>query len=190
MRAVGFLDSALKRLQRASTAGAPPAKSGTKPPAWGGRDPDKADYGKAGAPTPDLDALVSDAEIEAVTGALPEGEPRRNGADGTDVDLGRRVIRESTLANGDKFLISIGNCTNEAAARLAMDRIAEYEKPLAGIGERALTRVKKYPKQGSSEMSVTALQRNFTVSLCHTSTTGKTDLAPLIELTKTVLTRL
>ena len=31
---------------------------------WRWRDPDKADYGKAGAPTPDLDSLVSDAEIE------------------------------------------------------------------------------------------------------------------------------
>jgi len=181
---MGLLDGVMKKLQRATK---PPAEPR---PAWGGRDPDKAAYGKAGAPSPDMDSLVTDAEIEAVTGALPEGEPRRNGPEGSDTDLGRHIIRESKLSNGDTFLVSLGNCSSASAAQLSMDRVAEYEKALAGVGERALTRVKKYPKNGSSEISVTALQRNFTVSLCHTSTTGQTDLAPLIELAKTVLTRL
>ena len=184
---MGLLDTALKRLRRATTA-ATEATSALKP--WGGRAPDKADYGKAGARTPDMDALVTDAEIEAVTGAEPVGEPRRNGSDGSDVDLGRHVIRESKLANGDTFLISLGNCTNASAAQLAMDRKAEYEKPLDGAGERGLVRVKKYPKKGSSEVGVTALKANFTLSLIHTSTEGETDPEPLIELLKKALTRL
>jgi hypothetical protein len=185
--AVGFLDDALKKIQRA--AGAATEKA-DKRPAWGPRDPDKADYGKAGAPTPDMDGLVTDGEIEKVTGAAVEGEPRRNGPDGSEFDLGRHVIRESQLANGDKFLISLGNCTDAGAAQLSMDRVAEYEKPLDGVGERGLLRVKKYPKKGSSEVGVTALQGNFTLSLTHTSTEGKTDPAPLTELLKKALTRL
>jgi hypothetical protein len=184
---MGLLDDALKKLQQAASTAT--EKTG-KRPAWGPRDPDKADYGKAGAPTPDMDALVTDAEIEALTGASPEGEPRRNGPDGTDVDLGRHVIRESKLSNGDEFLISLGNCTNPAAAQLSMDRVAEYEKPLEGVGERGLLRVKKYPKQGTSEVGVTALKGNFTLNLTHTSTEGKTDPGPLTELLKRALTRL
>ena len=186
---MGLFDAAMKRLQQA-TKGVAATKSAAQKPAWGGRDPNKANYGKAGAPAPDLDALVTDAEIEAVTGASPEGEPRRNGPDGSDNDLGRQIIRESTLSNGDKFLISLGNCSGPSAAQLAMDRMAEYEKPLAGVGERALVRVKKYPKKGSSEISVTALHENFTVALCHTSTAGRTDPEPLAQLVKKVLTRL
>jgi hypothetical protein len=157
---------------------------------WGGRVPDKADYGRAGAPTPNLDLLVTDAEIEAVAGAAPVGEPRRNGSDGSETDLGRHVIRESQLANGDKFLISLGNCANAGAARLSMDRVAEYEKPLEGIGERGLVRVKKYPKKGASEVGVTALTSNFTLSLTHTSTEGTSDPQPLVALLKQALTRL
>ena len=153
---MGLLDSAMKRLQKAPAVGGETDDDGRHPP-WGGRAPDKADYGKAGARTPDMDALVTDAEIEAVTGAAPEGEPRRNGSDGSDVDLGRHVIRESKLANGDKFLISLGNCANASAAQLSMDRVAELEKPLDGVGERGLVRVKKYPKKGTSEIGVTAL---------------------------------
>ena len=184
---MGLLDDTMKRLRRATRA-TTETTSARKP--WGGRAPDKADYGKAGARTPNMDALVTDAEIEAVAGAAPVGEPRRNGADGSDSDLGRHVIRESQLANGDKFLISLGNCTNAAAAQLSMDRVAEYEKPLEGVGERGLLRVKKYPKKGTSEVGVTALTGNFTLSLVHTSTEGKTDPGPLIALLKQALTRL
>ena len=212
---MGFLDSVKKRLQGAvkdaldgantgenagannrsskssSQSSSKSSSNGTaKSPAWGSRDPDKADYGKAGAPTPDMDSLVTDAEIETVTGALPIGEPRRNGPDGSDSDLGRHVIRESQLSNGDKFLISVGNCSNPSAAQLGMERLAQYEKPLAGVGEQALSRVKKYPKKGSSEVGVTVLQGNFMVSLVHTSTAGQTDLDPLIELVRKVLARL
>jgi hypothetical protein len=184
---MGFLDDAVKKLQQAANAA---TEKADKRPAWGPRDPDKADYGKAGAPTPDMDALVTNAEIEQLTGASPEGEPRRNGADGSEVDLGRHVIRESQLSNGDKFLISLGNCTDAAAAQLSMDRVAEVEKPLEGVGERGLVRVKKYPKKGVSEVGVTALKGNFTLSLTHTSTEGKTDSGPLTELLKKALTRL
>ena len=183
---MGLLDDAIRTLQRVTTSS---AKGGGRP-AWGPSDPDKADYGKAGAPTPEMDALVTDAEIEEVTGAFPVGEPRRNGPDGSEVDLGRLVIRESKLSNGDKFLISLGNSSNAAAAQLAMDRMAEYEKRLDGVGERGLVRVKKYPKKGSSEVGVTALKGNFTLSLIHTSGKGKTDPGPLTELLKTALTRL
>ncbi len=184
---MGILGDALKKLQQAAdSAGEKPGKK----PAWGPRDPDKADYGKPGAPTPDMDSLVTDAEIEAVTGAAPVGEPRRNGPEGSEVDLGRRVIWESKLANGDKFLISLGNCTDPAAAQLSMDRVAEVEKALAGVGERGLVRVKKYPKKGSSEVGVTALKANFTLSLVHTSTEGKTDPGPLTDLLRKALERL
>jgi hypothetical protein len=182
-----LLDDAMKKLQEVASTATDKADKG---PAWGPRDPDKADYGKAGAPTPDMDALVTDAEIEAVTGAVPEGEPRRNGPDGSEVDLGRHVIRESRLSNGDKFLVSLGNCTDAAAAQLSMDRVAEVEKPLEGVGERGLVRVKKYAKKGTSEVGVTALQENFTLSLTHTSTEGKTEPGPLTELLKKALGRL
>ena len=184
---MGFLDDAIKKVRQVAD---PSTEKAGKRAAWGPRDPDKADYGKAGAPTPDIDALVTDAEIEAVTGASPEGEPRRNGPDGSEVDLGRHVIRESKLSNGDEFLISLGNCTNAAAAQLSMDRVAEVEKPLDGVGERGLLRVKKYPKKGSSEIGVTALQGNFTLSLTHTSTQGKTDPQPLTDLLRKALARL
>jgi hypothetical protein len=184
---MGLLGDAIKRLQQAAS---PTTETASDRPAWGPRDPDKADYGKAGGPTPDMDALVSDAEIEAVAGGSPEGEPRRNGPDGTEVDLGRHVIRESKLSNGDKFLISLNNCTNPAAAQLAMDRVAEVEKPLEGVGERALVRVKKYPKKGTSEIGVTALRGHFTLSLNHTSTEGKTDPGPLTELLRKAVDRL
>jgi hypothetical protein len=184
---MGLLDDAIKKLQRAASTA---TETAGDRPAWGPRDPDKADYGKAGAPTPDMDALVSDAEIKEVTGAPPEGEPRRNGPDGSEVDLGRLVIRESRLSNGDTFLISLGNCTDAAAAQLAMDRVAEVEKPLEGVGERGLVRVKKYPKKGMSEVGVTALKDNFKLSLTHTSTEGKTDPGPLTELLRKALKRL
>jgi hypothetical protein len=137
-----------------------------------------------------MDALVTDAEVEAITGGSPVGEPRRNGDDGTDVDLGRIIIRESKLANGGKFLISLNNCTDAAAAQLAMDRMAELDKPLEGVGERGLVRVKKYAKTGTSEVGVTALKRNFTLSLTHTSTAGATDPGPLTQLLKKALNRL
>jgi hypothetical protein len=71
-----------------------------------------------------------------------------------------------------------------------MDRVAEYEKPLEGVGERGLVRVKKYPKKGSSEVGVTALQGNFTLNLTHTSGEGRTDPGPLTQLLKKALTRL
>lgn len=184
---MGLLDAIIKRLRGATDAA---TERPSNCPAWGGRDPDKADYGRAGAPTPDMDALVTDSEIEEVAGASPVGEPRRNGSDGSDVDLGRLVIRESKLANGDKFLISLGNCSNAGAAQLAMDRMAELEKPLDGVGERGLVRVKQYPKKGTSEVGVTALSGNFTLSLVHTSSEGRTDPEPLIQLLKKALTRL
>jgi len=183
---MGLLDDAIRTLQRGTAS----SEKGAGRPAWGPRDADKADYGKAGAPAPDMDALVTDAEIEQVTGASPVGEPRRNGPDGSEVDLDRLVIRESKLSNGDKFLISLGNSSNAGAAQLAMDRMAEYEKRLDGVGERGLVHVKKYPKKGTSEVGVTALKDNFTLSLSHTSSDGKTDPGPLTELLKTALTRL
>jgi hypothetical protein len=130
---MGLLSDALKKLQDAAGA---TGSAKTKP--WGGHEPDKSQYGKAGAPTPDMDSLVTDAEIEQATGSAPVGEPRRNGPEGTDVDLGRHVIRESKLANGDKFLISLGNCYDASAAQLSMDRVAEYEKAYDGVGERGL----------------------------------------------------
>jgi hypothetical protein len=163
--------------------------AGKKKPKWGPRDPDKADYGKAGAPTPDMDSLVTDAEIESITGAAPKDAPRKNGSDGSEVDLGRHVIREWKLENGDKFLISLGNCTDAAAAQLSMDRVAEVEKPLDGVGERGLLHVEKR-KSGTSEVGVTALQDNFNLSLVHTSSEGKTDPEPLKQLLNKALKRL
>ena len=68
--------------------------------------------------------------------------------------------------------------------------MADVEKPLAGVGERGLVRVKKYPKKGTSEISVTALAGSFNLSLVHTSTDGKTDAEPLTDLLRQALTRL
>ena len=184
---MGLLDGVLKKLLRGT--GAASEKKSADPP-WGGRRPDKAQYGRAGAPMPDLDALVTDAEIRAVTGSSPVGEPRRNGPDGSDTDLGRYVIRESKLADGTEFLLGVGNCYSADAAQLGMDRLAEYEKPLDGVGERAFVHVKRYPKEGTREVGVTALHRNFTVALVHSGPGDSTDPAPLAELLRTVLTRL
>jgi hypothetical protein len=83
-------------------------------------------------------------EIRDVTGASPEGTPRTNGAQGSEVDLGRLLIWKAKLSNGDKFLVTLGACFDEAAAKLGMDRMAEVEKPLEGVGERGLVRVKSY----------------------------------------------
>jgi hypothetical protein len=184
---MGLLDGVLKKLLRGGTA-TRDVPSERAP--WGGRRPDKAQYGKAGAPMPDMDALVTDAEIEAVTGSSPVGEPRRNGPDGTDVDLGRYVIRETQLADGTEFLLGVSNCYSAEAAQLGMDRLAEYEKPLAGVGERALVHSKTYPKKGTSELGVTALQGNFKVALVHSGPGVSSDPTQLAELLRTVLTRL
>jgi hypothetical protein len=184
---MGLLDGVLKKLLRG--AGAAPEQKAADPP-WGGRRPDKAQYGKAGAPMPDMDALVSDAEIQAVTGSSPVGEPRRNGPEGSDVDLGRYVIRETNLADGSTFLLGVSNCYSTDAAQLGMDRLAEYEKPLDGVGERALVHVKTHSKNGTSEVGVTALHRNFSVTLLRSGPGVPTDPAPLAELLRTVLTRL
>jgi hypothetical protein len=189
VRAVGLLDAIKDRLLAASP-GAKEAEGTTGKAPWGGRAPDAAGYGKAGAPTPDLGALVTDAEIAAITGSTVEGEPRRNGPDGSDTDLGRHVIREAELANGDKFLIALGNCYDADAATLSMERVAEVEKPLDGVGERGLMRVERYPKKGTSEIKVTAMTGNFTLSLVHTSAEGKTDPEPLIAQLKQSITRL
>src|SRR5689334_16958857 len=138
---MGLLDNVLGRLRESATSA--------------------ADRSTARA-APDLDALVTDAEIEAATGAAPVGEPRRNGSDGSETDIGRLVIKESKLENGDKFLISLNNCNDTAAAGLAMDRMGEVEKPLEGMGERGLQRVRKSSKTGSSEVGVTALRGTIT----------------------------
>ena len=185
--AMGLLDGMLKKLLR---GGAATHDQPSEHPPWGGRRPDKAQYCKAGAPMPDMDALVTDAEILAVTGSSPVGEPRRNGPDAGDVDLGRYVIRETKLADGSTFLLGVSNCYSADAAQLGMHRLAEYEKPLDGVGERALVHVKRYPKEGTREVGVTALQGNFTVALVHSGPGDSTDPAPLAELLRTVLTRL
>lgn len=188
---MGLLDDALKKAKDVAETATDAAKMTGEGggPAWGSRDPDKADYGKAGASTPDLDGLVTDAELEELTGASPKGEPRRNGADGSETDLGRLVIKETKLSNGDKFLISLGNCTDPAAAQLSMERVAEVEKPLDGVGERGLVRKKKNAKTGGNEVGVTALKDNFTLSLTHWSKEGKADAAALTELLKSALER-
>lgn len=180
---VRLLESVLRRLLRSTSR-----EVATAP--WGDRRPAKAWHGRAGAPTPDMDALVTDAEIEAVTGGKPVGEPRRNGPDGSETDLGRLVIRESQLSNGDEFLITLGNCSDRVAAQLGMARLDDVEKPLDGVGERGLLRVKRYVKEGTSEIGVTALKGNFTLSLTHSSSDGKTDHQPLTDLLRIALTRL
>ena len=124
-----------------------------------------------------------------MTGSRPTGEPRLNGARGSEVDNGRLVIREVKLANGDEFLITLTAGFEEANARLAMDRMAELEKPLEGVGERGLKRVKHY-KAGNSEIGVTALKGRYTLSLTHTALKGRRDIEPLTGLLQTALTRL
>jgi hypothetical protein len=141
-------------------------------------------------PIPDLAALVTDDEIEAVTGSRPQGEPRLNGPRGSEVDNGRLVIRESRLANGDEFLITLTAAYGEAEAQRAMDRMAELEKPLAGVGERGLKRIKHYKKTGKSEVGVTALSGRYTLSLTHTAMEGRREVDSLTGLLRTVLTRL
>ena len=163
---MGLLDSALKRLQRAG-ASAASGRSGTP------------------AATPDLDALVTGAELEAVTGSRPAGEPRRNGPDGSEVDIGRIVIKETRLADGGKFLISLNNCSDAAAAQLAMNRVAELEKPLEGVGERGLKRV-----DGPGDVGVMALKGTFTLSLNHSSPDGRADIDALTDLLRRALDRL
>jgi hypothetical protein len=141
-------------------------------------------------PIPDPASLVTAEEIREVTGASPEGTPRTNGAQGSEVDLGRLVIWEAKLSNGDEFLVTLSACFDEAAAKLGMDRMAEVEKPLDGVGERGLVRVKSYRKEGKSEVGVTARTGRYNLSLTHTSYEGKTDYGPLTELLRRALDRL
>lgn len=139
---------------------------------------------------PDVAALVTPAEIKEVTGAALRGEPRLNGPQGIEVDTGRLVIRDSKLGNGDEFLVTLTAAFDEARAGLAMDRIAEVEKPLGGVGERGLQRVKHYRKTGRTEIGVTALKGTYVLSLTHTVTDGRRDVGPLTGLLETALTRL
>lgn len=148
------------------------------------------DRGSEVPPIPDLATLVTEAEIEQVTGAVPQGEARLNGPRGSEVDTGRLVIRESKLSNGDEFLVTLTAAFDEARARLAMDRMAEVEKPLADVGERGLKRVKTYKKGGETEVGVTALNGTYVLSLTHTTRHGRRDVGLLADLLRTALTRL
>ena len=141
-------------------------------------------------PIPDLGSLIAPDEIAEVTGASPDSTPRTNGAQGSEVDLGRLVIWEEKLSNGDKFLVTLSACFDEDAAKLGMDRMAEVEKPLEGVGDRGLVRVKSYRKEGKSEVGVTARKGQYNLSLTHTSMEGKTDPGPLTELLRRALDRL
>jgi len=105
-------------------------------------------------------------------------------------DVGRLIIWESELSNGDTFLVTLIAGGDAAAARRAMDRMAQEWKPLGDVGERGLVRVKRYRKTGSSEIGVNALQDRFTLSLTHTSKAGATDAEPLADLLRTALSRL
>jgi hypothetical protein len=142
----------------------------------------------AAATAADPGSLVTAPEIEDVTGGAPVGEPRRNGT-GSEVDVGRLLIWETKLSNGDKFLVTLIDGKDAGAARLAMDRMAQECKSLEGVGERGLVRVKKYRK-GGSEIGVNALQGRRTLSLTHTSAEGKSDPAALAGLLRAALTRL
>ena len=139
--------------------------------------------------TPDLTTLVTAEEIQAVTGGAPAGEPRRNGA-GSHVDVGRMLIWKAQLSNGDQFLITLIAGSSSASAALAMDRMAQECKPLPGVGERGLVRVKTSRTRGTTEIGVNALQGRSTLSLTHTSTHGQKDPGPLAELLGVALTRL
>jgi hypothetical protein len=116
----------MKKLRQAASAA---TEQAGERPAWGGRDPDEDDYGKAGAATPDTDALVTDAAIEEATGASPEGRTAANGPDGTQVDLGGHLIGESKLSNDDKFLISL----IAASSLFRLGRIDRRWRPAARI---------------------------------------------------------
>ena len=140
---------------------------------------------------PDLATLVTPAEVKLVTGGDVKGEPRRNGPQGSEVIGGRLVIWEAQLTNGDEFLITLSVNFDEAGAKLTMDRMNEAEhKPLEGVGERGLVRVKSYKKSGKSEVGVSARQGLYTLSLTHTSMSGQTDYVPLTDLLRTALTRI
>jgi hypothetical protein len=143
-----------------------------------------------GGGPPPLDTLVTAEEIEAVTGAHPVGTPRTNG-NGSDGDVGRLIIWETPLSNGDKFLITLIAANSGGDAQLAISRVAQVEKSYSGLGERATVRVKKYRKDGSSEVGVNALQGRYTLALTHTSEAGRTDQKDAIgELVRVALTRL
>jgi hypothetical protein len=143
-----------------------------------------------GSGPPPLDTLVTAEEIEAVTGAAPVGTPRTNGG-GSDGDVGRMFIWETPLSNGDKFLITLIAGNSVGDAKLAISRVAQVEKSYPGVGERATVRVKKYRKDGSSEVGVNALQGRYTLALTHTSKDGRTDQRDQIgELVRVALTRL
>jgi hypothetical protein len=173
---MGLLDGALGKLREVAE------RTGQAKPAGAGRDL---------PPIPDLATLVTQEEIREVTGGSPEGTPRTNGADGMEVDLGRLVIWEARLSNGGEFLITLSACFDEAAANLGMDRMAEVEhKPLDGVGERGLVRVKSYRKQGTSEVGVTAHKGRYNLSLTHTTADGATEYGPLTELLRKALDRL
>lgn len=146
--------------------------------------------GLAGGRPPALDTLVTEDEIESVTGARPVGVPRTNG-NGSDGDVGRRYIWEARLSNGDKFPITLIAPNSASDAKLAISRVAQVEKPYSGVGERATVRVKKYRCDGSSEVGVNALQGRYTLALTHTSKDGRTDHRDAIgELVGAALTRL
>ena len=172
---MGLLDDALGRLREVAERTGQPREAGV------GRDL---------PPIPDLATLVTPEEIREVTGGSPRGTPRTNGAQGSEVDLGRLVIWEAQLSNGGEFLITLSACFDEAAANLGMDRMAEVEKPLAGIGERGLVRVATYKKEGTSEVGVTAHKGRYNLSLTHTTADGATDYGPLTELLRKALGRL
>ena len=141
-------------------------------------------------PIPDLAGLVTDDEVEQVTGSRPQGEPRLNGPRGSEVDNGRLVIREQKLVNGDEFLITLTAGFGAAEAQRAMDRMAEDEMPLEGVGERGLQRVKHYKKTGKSEVGVTALKGSYALSLTHTAMKGRSETDSLTELLRKALARL
>ena len=143
---------------------------------------------------PDPGTLVSPEEIEAATGSAPVGEgDRRSGGMDTDIGFFRVCIWQ--LADGGQLIVNstrIRGPEGEALLRSRWDDPSWQEggeKPLAGVGELARTRVTKSPK-GGTELHVDAKEGRYDASLVHTSPAGSRDVTPLVALMTTLLSRL
>lgn len=152
------------------------------------RYPTAGDTTLAALKGPDPGTLLTADEIEAATGNRPIGEGDRKSG-GMEVDVGYSRVCEWTLTGGDELLINVTRFPDQAAASLWESRNWNQEKPLGGLAEVGRFKVAKDPK-GRTELHVTAKQGMYAVYLVHSSAARVTDITPLKELMRTVLSRL
>ena len=136
------------------------------------------------------DTLLTTDDMEAATGQRPMGEPDRKGG-GSENDTGYTRVCEWKMTGDDELLINLCRIRGAEGLALVESRRDWFDDctPIEGLGDDAWFEVTDDP-QGRKQLSITARQGMYKVSLVHSSRAGATDITPLKELMGKVLSRL